>query len=200
VASWVLTTQQCLQKPALSRHLQTPADTPLGGGRRCHRNSQLLKRYRLVNGRLEGARVIYQPSRCMDRGMTHRAGRPDGLRPRREIHQAAFYPTGALHSRAQYHQRPPDVKGVRLYQRGTISKKVPNAAGARVVTVLTYDKDGRLKRSVAVNYAPSRTQRRFHGCATNPYCLIYLLVRAATGTYCAGAIMMWVTARNKAPA
>ena len=185
-------------RPALRQHCQAPADTLPGEVRRYYKNGQLLERYRVVNGRLEGARVIYYPSGRVDREMTYRAGQPDGWfkaydkkgRLEREIsyvegvldgpwvfydhgakaiqaafrngklegRYAAFYPTGALHVQAQYrHGRLASKVSAYTKEGQLVNEEVPNTAGDRVVTVLTYDKDGRLKRSEAVDYAPSGT-------------------------------------------
>jgi antitoxin component YwqK of YwqJK toxin-antitoxin module len=103
-----------------------------------------------VDGLLDGPWVFYDHGAKSIQAV-FRNGKLEGR-------YAEFYPTGALQTQAQYHQGRLASK-VSVYTREgqLVHEEVPNAAGDRVVTVLTYDKAGRLKRSQTVDYAPSAT-------------------------------------------
>ena len=103
-----------------------------------------------VEGVLDGPWVFYNHG-AKSIQATFRNGKLEGR-------YAVFYPTGALKVQAQYHQGRLASKVSAYTKAGQlVNEEVPNAAGDRIVTVLTYDKAGRVKRSEAVDYAPAGT-------------------------------------------
>jgi antitoxin component YwqK of YwqJK toxin-antitoxin module len=118
---------------------------PHGVYKRYDKKGRLERETGYVEGLLDGPWVSYHRGvKSIQAAFRH--GRLEGR-------CASFYPTGALNTQAQY-RLGRLVSNVLAYNKEghLISEEVPNDAGERVVTVRTYDKAGRLKRSEAVDY------------------------------------------------
>ncbi|PJJ59501.1 toxin-antitoxin system YwqK family antitoxin [Hymenobacter chitinivorans] len=134
----------------VDREMTFLAGRPHGLYKSYDKQGRLEREIGYVNGVLDGPWVFYyQGAKSIQ--ATFQNGKLEGR-------YAVFYPTGALKVQAQYHQGNLASKVSAYTKEGQlVNEEVPNAAGDRVMTRLTYDKAGRLKRSEAVDFVPSGT-------------------------------------------
>ncbi|GAB3727540.1 hypothetical protein GCM10027594_09530 [Hymenobacter agri] len=126
------------------------AGRPDGLFRAYDKQGRLEREISYVDGVLDGPWVFYDHG-AKSIQAAFRNGKLEGR-------YATFFSTGELQVQAQYHfGRLASKVSVYTKEGQLVNEEVPNAAGDRVVTVLTYDKAGRLKRAKTVDYAPLGT-------------------------------------------